>query len=75
MSAPGYHSMSPDRAPMSPPQGGNMIPAAWVDEMMAGLDRRPPDGYRELRLRDRRWLWLRHKTIMVPYWYPIRRFP
>lgn len=27
-----------------------------------------PDGYHEDRVRDWRFLWLRHKTVLTPYW-------
>lgn len=54
----------------------SMIPESWIAEQIEALNTtREPDGYRPRRVRDRRWLWLRHKTIMVPYWHPIRRLP
>lgn len=51
----------------------NFLPDQWFTDMLAEREfLYKPDGYTLRRVRDRRWLWLRHKTVRVPYWRPIR---
>lgn len=50
----------------------SMIPPDfWNDWAESQRSLYTPDGYTERQVRDRRWLWLRKKTIKVPYWKPI----